>query len=174
MNENYKSAPFSRTVGFIGTIKIIFFLSSLFLVEDKSSLSETMAKCRPQRVIPSSFANYLQSSGRRRRGDTSKIILRKSFHPFAPLEVTLAFSDQDLEYKTILSPFTRPTQYWLPSEVKVKMSQSSSIGSFRHSVQFAFLRIFFTICNVLYNHTTYSTLDFCCQMIDELSLAFAE
>ena len=45
-------------------------------------------------------------AGSRRRGDNNK-----SFHPFAPLEVTLAFSDQGPEYsKTVFSPFTRPTQ----------------------------------------------------------------
>ena len=57
---------------------------------------------------------------------TFQKILRKSFHPVAPVEVTLAFSDQGPEYyKAILSPFTRPTQYWLPSEVKIKMTQRS-------------------------------------------------
>ena len=42
-------------------------------------------------------------AGSRRRGDNNK--------PFAPLEVTLDFSDQGPEYsKTVFSPFTRPTQ----------------------------------------------------------------
>ena len=82
----------------------------------------------------------LQSSGRRRRAVTLQKILRKSFQPFAPHEVTLAFSDQSPEYY-ILSPFTRPTQQWLPSEAKIKMSrQRSSIDSLRRSVQF-FIRL---------------------------------
>ena len=89
------------------------------------------------RAIP---LRTLQSSGRRRRTVTLQKTLRKSFQPFAPLEVTLAFFDQSPEYY-ILSPFTRPTQQWLPSEAKIKMSrQRSSIDSLRRSVQF-FIRL---------------------------------
>ena len=68
---------------------------------------------------------------------TLQKILRKSFHPFTPLEVILTFSDQgpDEYSKTVSSPFTGPTQWsCFPSEVN--MSQRSFINSLCRIVQF--------------------------------------
>ena len=125
---------------FIDTIRLYFFLSCLLPIGRRQiKLSETTAKCRPQRVVLSPF---ILSKVRGADGAvTLQKILHKSFHPFAPFEVTLpfrTFSDQGLEYyKTILSPFTRPSQQWFRSKV---LSQRSSIYSLRRSVQF-FIRL---------------------------------
>lgn len=82
-------------------LRFIFSLSCLLSVEDKSSLSKNFGEMQTAMSL-SIILRTLESSGSRRRGDTNK-----SFHPFAPVEVTLAFSDQGPENsKTILSPLT--------------------------------------------------------------------
>jgi len=81
---------------------------------------------------------------------TARWNFNKSFRPFAPFEVSLAFSDQlkGTEFsKIILLPVTRPTLH-----CEVKMSQKSSIHSLGRGVQFSIrlLEEIFTICNVLH------------------------
>ena len=116
-------------------LKIIFSVSSLLSVEDKSSLSETTAKsakCRPQGVVlsPIALCKFPGEEG----AVTLQKILRKSFHPFAPLEVTLAFSDQGHEYYKIHKTYTA-----VASSRGKEMSQRSSIPcySLRRSLQFS-------------------------------------
>ena len=103
----WKCAQFSRTVSVTYTNllttqqKLYFSFSSILSLEDKSILSATTAKCIPRRVR----CIILRSSGRRRRGETSI----NGFHPFAPFEVSGAFSDQLMALNS-LKLFNRRSQ----------------------------------------------------------------
>ena len=117
-----------------------FSLSSLLSIKDKSILTEMTAGCRPQRVILSPFAlcNVWCTDSTM----TLQKILHKPLHPFAPLKLTLAFSDQGPEYyKTISFPIHKTYKVVVSRWGKsLKMSQRSSIDSLSRSVQF-FIRL---------------------------------
>ena len=114
---------------FNDTIKIIFFLSGLLSVEDKSSLSETTA-------IEVQTAKSCSIILRRHRAVGALNFAEWHFKNLAWLwlSVIKALNTLKLFYRR---------EYWLPSEIKIKMSQRSLIDSLRRSVQFAFLRRFF-------------------------------
>ena len=125
---------------FNDTIKIIFFLSGLLSVEDKSSLSETTA-------IEMQTAKSCSIILRRHHAVGAPNFAEWHFKKSCVSLFTLSLLSKWLwlsviKALNIIKLFYR-REYWLPSEIKIKMSQRSLIDSLRRSVQFAFLRRFF-------------------------------